>query len=120
MQTTYEWAVERVDLESGDILDTNHHDSLFSIPGPLAENERIVLVRDTGDQVQGLQRRLWAYPGIVVRADGPGWAMPDYFEDAGLTTSVKVPRRFARDWMVYHHKLQPQAAAWQAGASVEG
>ena len=89
----YEWIVE--ELEDGgsdsDIIDTNgyptlaearsHADSIITRGGVAC----IGLVRDVGNEWDGLTDRQWAY----LNADG---ALPDEFDDG-----VSIPRRFFKE-----------------------
>ena len=84
----YEWDIETVD-EYDDIQDHHHSDVCFDlIKYPLKESERLVLVRDVGNDDDGLQDRQWAY----VDASG----LPDFF-DGG----AKVPKRFHKELAKY-------------------
>jgi hypothetical protein len=96
----FEWDIETID-EHGDIQDHNFSDECPGIPEPgIPEEEglRLVLVRDVFEWPSNdLQRkcdpdlteRLWAY---VV--DGK---LPEFFEDCGKKTAVKVPVRFHKE-----------------------
>ena len=80
----YEWDIETVD-NNGDIQDHHHSDTCFDlIKCPLEKGERLVLVRNLGNDEDGLQDRQWAY------VDPTG--LPDFF-DGG----AKVPQRFHRE-----------------------
>ena len=95
--TVYEWDVELVDREYGDILDHNHSDKFPGIPNmddkPGAPYgletgvvfERLVLVKDVYRQWD-LVDRSWAYV-----EDGK---LPEYFSDAWQREDSKVPKRF--------------------------
>lgn len=88
MAITYEWTVEIIEDpsdEDSDILDTIAFDNLenalnFMRDDPAA---RLVLVRNVGNDLDGLTDRLWAYV-----KDGK---LPEYFEDGGAETAVRVP-----------------------------
>tara|TARA_R110002020_G_scaffold460443_1_gene678933 strand:- start:76 stop:450 length:375 start_codon:yes stop_codon:yes gene_type:complete len=67
MKTIYEWDIETLD-KHGDIQDHYHHDTLFALLATLkrwkpTEGERyeVVLVRDVGDDCEGLVDRQWWY-----------------------------------------------------------
>ena len=89
----YEWDIETVDLESGDILDHDHCDLLSeyhtdqlleSISGD--GEKKLVLVRDEEDGY-GNPDRLWAY--------AKNGKMPEVFSDSLLQpTMTKVPIKF--------------------------
>ena len=95
MTITYEWDIEEVDRESGDILDHNHGSSLaWLIPnaGAIIHQGRgdLVLVRNEGNNLDGLIDRCWAY--------AQGYELPQYFSASdGSETDIKVPQRFHRE-----------------------
>ena len=95
MTILYEWDVEEVDRDSGDILNHNHGDKLsWLLPafGNIITQGRgdLVLVRDEGNNTEGLLDRHWAYV-----KDG---VLPEYFADSmGENTSIRVPQRFHRE-----------------------
>lgn len=85
MTIHYEWDVETFTLdEHEDITDHNHSDACPGIP--TEPDQRLVLVRDTWSDADGLTDRQWAY---VV--DG---VLPEYFEDAYQNRAARVPKRF--------------------------
>ena len=77
-KVSYEWTLET--MEGEDVAELDFADSLseYSTVNP---SQRHVLVRDWGNENQGLQDRQWAYV--------EGWRLPDEF-DGG----AKVPQRF--------------------------
>jgi hypothetical protein len=86
MQTkvSYEWSIETID-ENEDIIDSSFWDE--KPHKELEENERLVLVRNEGNEIEGITDRLWAY---VI--DGK---LPKYFSDSNdCVVSIKVPKRF--------------------------
>lgn len=90
-QIKYEWTLET--LEDGDIIDSDFAESL-----PAAwlteENTDLALVRNEGNENQGLQDRLWAY---VFEDDGVK-KLPEYFSEAlGNPTQIKVPQKFHKE-----------------------
>lgn len=95
-QVRYEWDMEELDPTNldpieRDILDHNHADQLWKLGGLPNKNQRLVLVRDEGNDLDGLTDRLWAY----VSND---WTLPEYFCDSeGKQTMVKVPARFHKE-----------------------
>lgn len=95
MTVSYEWDIEEVDRDSGDILDHNHGDKLSQLLrafGDIITQGRgdLVLVRDEGNNVEGLLDRYWAYV-----KDG---VLPEYFTDSmGEDTGIRVPQRFHRE-----------------------
>lgn len=81
----YEWAVETVD-EFGDIENSSFYDTIEEVP-TLEDNQRLCLVRNEGNDVEGLTLRLWAY---VV--DGK---LPEYFSDSNdCEVAYKVPKKY--------------------------
>lgn len=107
MKTTirYEWDIETWD-EHGDILDHSHSDKCPGVPK--RENRKLVLVRDTGNEVRGVIHRVWAYV-----KDGQ---LPKYFERAsGHSSFIAVPKR-------YHLELEStkrRTQKWQKYATVK-
>lgn len=88
-RTQYEWDCEELD-EFNDIIDHHHCDSRAEAEeiAKLLGRSAIVLVRNVGNDHDGLMDRLWAY----VQDDGK---LPEFFSDAtGCETSIKVPKRF--------------------------
>lgn len=93
-QVRYEWDYEIVDLDSMDVLDHWHEDKLTGFGRPLEENERLVLVRNEGNEGEGLEDRLWAYV-----EDGK---LPQYFSNAnGNQTGYKVPLKYRSELTNY-------------------
>jgi len=89
MAITYEWDLETVDLESDDIIDHDFRETLSDLDLP-ASNQRLVLVRNVGNDLEGLTDRLWAY---VCKGQ-----LPICFHSAGeVETSIRVPSRFHRE-----------------------
>lgn len=95
MATSYEWCVETVVRETGDIEDNNFVPSFAAanaIVQSVAEDDegydyRVVLVRTEGNEDDGVTDRLWAYV-----EDG---VLPEFFSNAqGSATGVKVPKRY--------------------------
>lgn len=94
----YEWDIETVDGESGDILDHDHRDRLHDFGGEELTNAinkdydadntftRLVLVRDS--ERDG---RSWAYLTDARE-------MPEQFLDAYDRPVAKVPQRFIREF----------------------
>lgn len=91
VRTEYEWDIETVDAEmlaegSTDPDIEGHEESDKCPSRVLASNERLVLVRHTGSDAEGVLDRFWAYV-----KDGK---LPECFEDCGRPTQIKVPQRF--------------------------
>lgn len=99
MTTTYEWDIEEFDYDpaaedpqAGDIIEHSFAEHLaeFSADDLKAAlqcaGKRLVLVRNVGNDLDGITDRLWAY---VV--DGK---LPEFFNAAGPLTSIAVPKRY--------------------------
>lgn len=105
MPVTYEWDIETIEAEGDDpeILDHHHADALAefdpadlraAISGALTEDHRfgfpvrtrLVLVRDVGNDVEGLVDRSWAYVA--------GKIVPGRFTYGEDEFGCKVPLRF--------------------------
>lgn len=82
-ETWYEWDIESKD-EHGDVFDHWHENRLKDLP-PLDENEDLVLVRNYGDELDGLLLREWAYV-----KDG---VLPTHFSEGAI-----VPERFHKEF----------------------
>lgn len=97
-RTSYEWDLELFaveDGEDGDVLDHHHttsladfsadqlRDAILSTPAG-GRATRLVLVRDTGNEFEGLKTRQWAY--VQERK------LPDLFDDEAI-----VPARFRKE-----------------------
>jgi hypothetical protein len=81
----YEWSLEYID-KSGDIIHSDFANKVSDF-GLNVLSGRLCLVRNTGNEIDGLQDRQWAYV-----KDGK---LPVFFEDsAGNETAIKVPARF--------------------------
>jgi len=90
MKTYYEWDIETVDSESFDVLDHHHGDKLkelehFKTQKPDAgEHYELVLVRDTGDEYEGITSRGHWYP----MEEG----------EAEFSNGYSVPKRFIKEY----------------------
>lgn len=81
----YEWSVETVN-EFGDIENCYFYDTIQEVP-TLENNQRLCLVRNEGNDNEGLTYRLWAY---VLNGK-----LPEYFSDANdCEVGYKVPLKF--------------------------
>lgn len=96
MAVIYEWGVEELSDDSDDpeIIETHFVDSYLEAQICCTRFDikwfRIVLIRDVGNNIEGLTDRAWAY---VV--DGK---LPEYFEySAGEKSDIKVPKRFHKE-----------------------
>jgi hypothetical protein len=84
-KVVYEWDIET--LDGDDIIDHHHFDYCPGIPD--TPNQRLVLVKDVGDSINGLTDRLWAY--------AENGKLPDEFEDAYQIKICPVPKRFHKE-----------------------
>jgi hypothetical protein len=87
MQTkvAYEWTLETV--EDSDIVDSNFADNLSEIDKADLIGKDLGLVRNEGNENDGVTDRLWAYV-----KDGK---LPECFSDSmGTPIAIKVPQRF--------------------------
>lgn len=88
-QVFYEWDFEVSD-EHGDIVDHEHYDKLpkTSSEIKMEENVELVLIRESGNEADGLQDRQWAYPEI----QNGILCLPEEFDGGN-----KIPRRFREE-----------------------
>jgi hypothetical protein len=87
MKVAYEWCYEVTD-EHGDIIDSNFADKLSEF----SKNEEgeLLLVRNEGDEINGVEDRQWAYV-----KDGK---LPFKFSDArNVEIEIDVPKRFFKE-----------------------
>lgn len=93
MAVTYEWDIETIDPKTEDILDHDFSDDLKSLLPRFVTQDptmRLVLVRNVGNNLEGLTDRLWAYMDN-------NWNLPKYFTDTLYeSTEILVPTRFHR------------------------
>lgn len=82
METRYEWCYETTD-EHGDILSGDFEDKLKDFQDN-RKTSQLCLVRNVGDEIDGVQYRSWAYV--------ENGKLPEYFEDG-----YKVPMRFHQE-----------------------
>jgi hypothetical protein len=94
--TNYEWDYETIDLNSGDIIDHNHANKLTDFRAE-DKTDTLVLIRDSGDQIHGLQERTWAY---VINNK-----LPEYFSDSTGIPLHKVPARFHKELADYINSI---------------
>lgn len=95
----YDWAIETLDPETGDITDVEH---VNTYPGP-KEGCDVCLVRDKGNEADGLVERQWAYirPVFALRLPGDRYELPERFDIAG-SPGVPVPIKFHREVRLWH------------------
>ena len=77
----YEWSVETVD-EFGDIEDSSFYDVIEEVP-TLEDNQRLCLVRNEGNDDEGLTHRL----GLM-------WLMVNYLNTFLIATIVRLAIKF--------------------------
>lgn len=88
-EISYEWTLET--LEDGDIID-NHFSDVLSYDKADLEGKDLGLIRNEGNEHEGLTDRYWAYV-----KDGK---LPEFFTDSmGDTVKIKVPVK-------YHNELK--------------
>lgn len=94
MQTkvNYEWSYEITDID-GDIIDSDFSDTLIAFKNDTGGN--IVLVRNEGNEVDGVTDRYWAY----IKEDG---TLPEYFSDSYHEINIKVPQKFHKELGIYN------------------
>lgn len=95
----YEWDLETVDRESGDILDHHFADRLQELPARESDQD-LVLVRNVGNEHDGVTDKMWAY---VVNGELPE-AFSMSTEHGMAETNIKVPKRFAVEFSL-HNKI---------------
>lgn len=86
----YEWDYET--LEDNDVIDHNHADKL-SWFNPSDVTDSLVLIRDEGNENEGLVNRYWAY---VVNGK-----LPMFFSSAVEVTNIAVPACFHAELSKY-------------------
>ena len=82
-KVNYEWDIETVDLESGDILDHYHGGTLKELPKP-GNNEQLVVVRD-----------VWEFDGDLV--DRAHW-YPFQDESPMFSNGKSVPKKYVKEF----------------------
>lgn len=90
MKTVYEWDVETVDPDSGDVLDHDHADTLRQLVHWKKSDEPfdLVLVRDTWEEDGELVSRAHWYPGRDKMIAGQ-WL---------FSNGYSVPKRFIEEY----------------------
>lgn len=89
----YEWTTETIDAD-GDIIDSSFYDKLSSISKDDFKSNDVGLVRNEGNEADGLEDRFWAYI-----KDGK---LPEYFVDGGgHSIDIKVPQKFHKELSAY-------------------
>lgn len=96
-EALYEWDYETID-EYGDVIDHNFSNKLFFY-SYIDITPVLALVRDSGNEIDGLNNRAWAY----VR-DG---VLPDHFTDSYGCVIAKVPKRFKTEFEKYISIINP-------------
>lgn len=93
-KTEYEWCYETID-ENNDIIENDHEDKLESFQEN-RKTKQLCLIRNEGNEEDGLQDRLWAYV-----KDGK---LPECFSDAHNheLPAMKVPQRFHQEFAKHY------------------
>lgn len=91
---SYEWDFEEID-EDGDVIDHNHADKLTDYV-PTDDTMILVLVRDVGNDRDGLVDRSWAYVKFK--------HLPEYFTDTDGARVAKVPEKFKIELKKYYEQ----------------
>jgi len=94
-EVKYEWCYEIIETVSGDIIDHDFSESLANMATPTLEPGQhfdLCLIRDEGNNDDGLQERLYAY---VKRG-----ILPAMFSNVtGLPVAVNVPKKFQQEFL---------------------
>lgn len=93
-QIRYEWDYETWD-DNNDIIDHYHADKLADFK-PDDVTAHLCLIRDAGNEINGMEERTWAYV-----KDGQ---LPEYFSDAFGALVHLVPKRFHKELATYLKK----------------
>ncbi len=102
MSVLYEWTVETLDIYPGcgddpDIIDTSAFESLedaIKFKAYCEEPSRLVLVRQQGNDIEGLTDRSWAYIKKM--------SLPEYFcYGADEQSEHVVPKKYKQQWDRY-------------------
>ena len=85
MAVSYEWGIET--LDGNDVVDSDFSGRLNDFSAScISEGQRIVLIRNEGDDSEGLKDRCWAYvDGVTLDESFDGFP------------SLKVPKRFQKE-----------------------
>ncbi len=103
MKSIYEWCYETTD-ENGDIIENYFADKLSEF-GDNNKTDQLCLVRNEGDEINGLDDRFWAYV-----KDGK---LPEFFSDAmGEFIGVKVPKKFHKELDIYLNRTHKITEAY--------
>lgn len=87
----YEWTLEII--QDGDIIDSDFQDTLNFDKEDLKGND-LGLVRNEGNEREGLTNRFWAYC--------KNCSLPDYFSNEnGEETKYKVPEKYKKEFKQY-------------------
>lgn len=89
-ETCYEWTSEEID-ENGDIQNSDFSEDLKGLLCFHEQSHDLGLVRNVGNDEDGLLDRSWAY----VLPDG---SLDTHFRDVDGKPQVKVPKRFLKEF----------------------
>ena len=88
----YEWTLEEID--NGDVVDSYFSDTLTFDKNLLGMNTLLGLVRNEGNENDGVTDRLWAYV--------KNSKLPEYFSNAdGQQVGYKVPVKYHNELKTY-------------------
>ena len=88
----YEWTLEEID--NGDVVDSYFSDTLTFDKNLLGMNTLLGLVRNEGNENDGVTDRLWAYV--------KNSKLPEYFSNAdGQQVGYKVPVKYHKELAKY-------------------
>lgn len=85
----YEWSIEEVD-EHGDIVHSDFSETLNAFSKEQVTENALCIVRNEGNEANGLEGRLWAYV--------KNFKLPEHFSSAiGEEDGPKVPQKFHKE-----------------------
>ena len=93
----YEWDWEEMDGPGDDADIIEHHFGDALEPRPFAGPGRLVLVRSSGSDVDGVTDRQWAY----VQPDG---MLPEHFAGSSGEAGSRVPVRYRREFAAMYRR----------------
>ncbi len=93
-EVKYEWCYE--EIQDGEVIDTDHEERLEAF-GINRKTDTLVLVRNEGNDADGLLDRSWAYV--------KGGKLPENFSnESGASVEYKVPKAFHKELADYLSK----------------
>ena len=108
MPTTYEWDIEMIDGESGDVMDHFHETKLMNLEGLIGFKPahrdayyQLVLIRDRLDGNEEIAERKWSY--VSATAIDEGFKVPaKYRKELAASINRIGKKRYER---MDHHRL---------------